>query len=266
MNTCFAPSGARGARAFTLVELLVVLGVIAVLLSILLPVLSRARREARTTVCLNNARQIVAAVAAFSASNKGRLPANRTLTSETQHITWRARFAQDGTLPDGPGWRCPDQPDKPTGEIEYVDNGTTCVGDVAASYALNGHVVWRKDTLKQEADRTDNAVARPSHTIMLAESRAIFPDIRVLDFIVAHSDPVGGFFGFWHAGNGTYSFLDGHAQTINFMETGSRDCRWHNGRDFTTDPFDPQAQVEARVHDHPDWQYLVAPVYLNRRK
>jgi prepilin-type N-terminal cleavage/methylation domain-containing protein len=62
------------ARAFTLVELLVVIGIIALLLSILLPSLNKARRNAESVACASNMRQLYLASAMFAGDNKGHLP------------------------------------------------------------------------------------------------------------------------------------------------------------------------------------------------
>jgi len=60
----------RPPRAFTLVELLVVLGVIAVLVSVLLPALAGARAASRRTVALSNMRQVVTAFALYAEQYK----------------------------------------------------------------------------------------------------------------------------------------------------------------------------------------------------
>jgi prepilin-type N-terminal cleavage/methylation domain-containing protein len=60
--------------AFTLIELLVVVAVISLLVSILTPMLTKAREVARRTVCLSNERNISEAAMAFATINGGRGP------------------------------------------------------------------------------------------------------------------------------------------------------------------------------------------------
>lgn len=61
-------------RAFTLVELLVVIGIIAVLIGLLLPALGVARESAKTVACLSNLRQLATAVQIYCDRYKGSYP------------------------------------------------------------------------------------------------------------------------------------------------------------------------------------------------
>ncbi len=80
----------RGLRGFTLIEMLVVLGIIAVLFAILFPVFSRARASARSAACVSQLSQLYKAAKMYSDDHDRTLVPARTQarSTGTQGITW----------------------------------------------------------------------------------------------------------------------------------------------------------------------------------
>jgi prepilin-type N-terminal cleavage/methylation domain-containing protein/prepilin-type processing-associated H-X9-DG protein len=98
-------------RAFTLVELLVTIGIIAILIALLLPTLSRVQAQARSVKCMANLRQIVLGLTSYSTQNYGfivpafNLPfapgATTNWTGGPQQPLdgWASILARDGFVP-----------------------------------------------------------------------------------------------------------------------------------------------------------------------
>jgi prepilin-type N-terminal cleavage/methylation domain-containing protein/prepilin-type processing-associated H-X9-DG protein len=100
-------------RAFTLVELLVVIGIIAILIALLLPALNRAKKQAMLVQCASNLRQIAVAVTNYSVSNQGYIPAwtaYKTLSGNydtSPDLAWSQQLQRYLAKPDAPIYNCP---------------------------------------------------------------------------------------------------------------------------------------------------------------
>jgi prepilin-type N-terminal cleavage/methylation domain-containing protein len=94
------PSVALIRRGFTLVELLVVIGIIAVLIGILLPALSGARYNAALVACESQLHQIAIATIGYANDNKGMLPPMR---GDNGSRTWTGPTNNQYTWLTGPG-------------------------------------------------------------------------------------------------------------------------------------------------------------------
>jgi prepilin-type N-terminal cleavage/methylation domain-containing protein len=91
---------ARTRRGFTLIELLVVVAIIALLISILLPSLGRAREQAKRAVCASNLRSITQACITYSMDNNDSVPLHRGVEPTYVYVNKTGAGLSAGTADD----------------------------------------------------------------------------------------------------------------------------------------------------------------------
>jgi prepilin-type N-terminal cleavage/methylation domain-containing protein len=121
LSAHFVESQRPRRRAFTLVELLVVIGIIALLIALLLPSLSKAREQAKRTTCLSNLRSIGQAMYMYANANKDKLPNGNLAGTWNWELGARSLVVMARDYTSAGVFRCPSDDDPTPTEITTAD-------------------------------------------------------------------------------------------------------------------------------------------------
>jgi prepilin-type N-terminal cleavage/methylation domain-containing protein len=256
-----APTAARlsGRRSgFTLVELLVVIAIVAVLASLLLPALAKAKQRAHGAVCLGNMRQLTLAWILYADDHEDWLVPNDPENVEPRW-TWcrgymrygnpqgtNAAFLREGALGKYVGslgsFKCPgDKSLTPLSSGKHPRVRSYGMNGVMGSLARRAGVVDGELLLK----RSDFArVGRPEYYVFID----LHEDFIDVCNVSVGGHPVGLLWDFApavrHGRGGTMSFTDGRAEIRRW-----RDPRLHL-------PVTGNQQVGLATPDSEDWVWL----------
>lgn len=194
-------------KAFTLMELLVVLGIVSLLSALSFSVFARARESGRRATCQNNLKQIALAVQQYTQDNGGAFP------SFTSGFKLFPLLQAQGVL------RCP------SAEPIPVTPSTSRPGVYFPDYVVNTHF--------NEIDTAlvfhEVKIVRPSNSVMAGDGYLFREDDSFKGYGVGQAEDSGSI---RHSGGANYAFCDGHVKWLRPAQISSR-CPDRGANSFT---------------------------------
>lgn len=224
----------RKVAAFTLVELLVVMGIIALLIAILAPALGSARESAKTVACLSNLRQMVVAAHCYAGSYRGSYPIAYDVQVSPVYTmyAWDFTVSKDfGTSPPavkvtaGLLWE-----GQGSGKIQQCpsfEGASNSPGDPYTGYNYNTSYIGHGsgESVVRPAKMTD--VKRPARCALFGDGqwsggankfmRAPWANPGDANFTAR----AAGTQGYRHRGKTNVAFCDGHAESFGERHTNT---------------------------------------------
>jgi prepilin-type N-terminal cleavage/methylation domain-containing protein/prepilin-type processing-associated H-X9-DG protein len=189
-NTMNFPAPAKKKRAFTLLELLVVISIIASLAALLLPVLAAAKRKAKAAGCLNNMKQIILATKLYLDDNRAAMvplwveqgasgwpgwtfDAATFIVSKPTYLWWPDKLRLDNFIPTQPTFSCPvlTQPATAAHGQSFSSNYTLGIGMNYPEYGAVVPASGNPDPVYASAN--EGQVGNPSQSIVFADAAQI---------------------------------------------------------------------------------------------
>ena len=209
--------------SFTLIELLVVIEIIAILASMLLPALNKAKAAANSSKCVNNMKQLGLMSMLYASENDDNMPGGQWVTGINPDRTWMQLLGPYYGSPniwdiqDIAGWFCPS-----TEKISTGGNGGW--GPFFPSYAFSSALYPNKDAM--------DSFAKKFSSLKQASGAAMFLEMGARHDGNDGNPPcyanyASSVHARWdHNNRMNVTFADGHVSSLQYNESDGRFWQW----------------------------------------